>query len=500
MNIGLLAPLAAGTLLRAAMWLLPKSFWGDEWFSIQTAQAPSLFETVRLSIADVHPPLYYVVLRWASELGGGSEAALRSVSFISGVAMLWMIAGIARRYLSPFAAAACIWITALSPYWLQSANEVRSYALMAFCVTAAAAGFLRMTEEALPGGSRGVFWTRVYTVFSVTAVYVEHYSWFWVAASVAWFAWRAVRSRSARCQLKAPAVVVVLGLPSLVLIAYQASGGEQMFVASRVMEYWNPGWMIKKLAGIFWHMSSGYEFAMLTVDRVAHYAATSPYFWACAASTVFCAAMVVLGSAALRRERPALFWTVLFAFAAPLAFLWIFYPIRLHARYLSFAAPWFLIAVAAGMGRLPIVVGRVLLAGLLCVGAVGSWRAVTALTDRVHREDYRAQMRHILQNSGPRDIVVGFEPPFRRYQRELGIPLKGRYFAGVQELTPEVMRGVERIWFPDLINMNPETTARGLKGIDAQIAVLGFRRTGEPMMFGGPEALTVLYVFDRNLA
>lgn len=503
-------PLTVGTLVRAAMWLSPKSFWGDEWFSIHAAGAPTLAETVRISIADVHPPLYYMLLRWVSELGGGSEAAWRALSFAAGTAMLWTLGSIARRHLSPFAASACLWMTAVSPYWLQSANEVRSYALMAFCVTASAAAFLRMTDVAEPvsggvpaagppqarrPGLIGAF----YVFFAVAAVYVEHYSWFWLAASSAYIFFQGLRNRRIPRGAAWVAAAVVLALPSLVLIAYQAAGGEQMFVVSRVQEYWNPAWMAKKIVGIFWHFSSGYEFAMLTVDRIARYAATSPYFWACAAAAGGGGVLFLTGAAALRRERPALFWCLVTAFLAPLVFLWIFYPIRLHARYLSFAAPWFFIGVAAGLGRLPRALGRPALAFFVAIGAWGSYQSVVSVTDRVHRQDYRGQIRYILENAGPDDVIVGYKPQYHYYRKALGLSFEGRYFEDLAQLDPQAVKGAPRIWVPDIHNMHPEVTARNLEIIEGPIAALGYRRAAGPIYFGGEGAMTLLYVFERDL-
>ncbi len=504
-------PLSAGVMARLAMWLSPKSFWGDEWFSFHAAELPRLMDTVRFSMSDVHPPLYYVLLRCFLQVFGGTELAARALSMIAGIAMFFTLVAIADRYLERFSARALAWIVALSPYWLQSANEVRSYALMAYCVTAAGTGFLRMVEAEETGSLKSsgtpengrelvVPWITVYLFFSVTAVYVEHYAWFWLFASAGYFAYRAVLTRRFTRNLTTACAAAAFGLPALALVVRQARHGEQMFVASRVLEYWNPVWMLKKIGGIFWHFSAGYEFAMLTGDKIVQYAVSSPYFWACASAAACGFTCFVAGWIGFRRARPALWWAVLAVFAAPLVFLWLVYPIRLHARYLSFAAPWFMLAVAAGIGRLPRWVGKTILILLLTVSAAGVWKAVGSTTDRVHREDYRGMVSYVAEHAQSGDVVAGMQPQFDYYSNggEGLSPI--RRFASWQELTSEVTRGARRIWVLGIQNMHPEVSERILKPIDQSLLSLGYSRHREPIVFGGPEALTVLYVFERDLA
>lgn len=124
--------------------LIEREFWFDEAYTgLLIAQDWGAMLSVIQS--DVHPPLYYALLKiWASLFGSG-EFALRSFSALLGTALipltylmtqrLWKSTG---ERTAPLAAALLI---AVNPFFITYSQEVRAYALVAVLMTLAAAFF-----------------------------------------------------------------------------------------------------------------------------------------------------------------------------------------------------------------------------------------------------------------------------------------------------------------------------------------------------------------------
>ena len=61
-----------------------QSFWNDEGNSARLSER-SLAAIVEGTAADIHPPLYYVLLRGWRELAGDTEFSLRALSVYAGL-------------------------------------------------------------------------------------------------------------------------------------------------------------------------------------------------------------------------------------------------------------------------------------------------------------------------------------------------------------------------------------------------------------------------------
>src|SRR5512147_3319663 len=73
-----------------------QSFWNDEGNSARIAER-SLTLITEGAAGDIHPPLYYYLLHVWRGLFGASEFALRSLSAVLGVVLVWLTYLIARR-------------------------------------------------------------------------------------------------------------------------------------------------------------------------------------------------------------------------------------------------------------------------------------------------------------------------------------------------------------------------------------------------------------------
>ncbi len=122
--------LAALSLLTTTHRLTAQSLWADEGNSVAQALRP-LPELVRHAALDIHPPLYYALLHAWVRVWGPSEAALRSLSALAGVAVVLLTWAVARLLWGrPTAFLAGI-ILALHPFFVAYAQEVRMYIFVA---------------------------------------------------------------------------------------------------------------------------------------------------------------------------------------------------------------------------------------------------------------------------------------------------------------------------------------------------------------------------------
>lgn len=157
-------------ILLTAVWLRlhalgAQSFWNDEGNSARLSE-----RSVRLILegtaADVHPPLYYLLLRGWRELGGAGEFALRLPSAWAGVLLTAVVWALGRRWrLSP--APAAFWV-ALSPPLVYYGQEARMYTLLPLWVWLGLLLLLRWQRR--PTALRGAAYA-----LSLTAGLYTHY-------------------------------------------------------------------------------------------------------------------------------------------------------------------------------------------------------------------------------------------------------------------------------------------------------------------------------------
>lgn len=321
--LSMTAILITGFTLRIANLLSDKSCWGDEFFSMYVANKP-MAEVISGAIQDVHPPLYYMALHFFSY----NELTMRAFSLLSGVGLIWAIYLLGKEIFNRNVGFVAAGLVAVSPYFLQSSNEIRSYSFLAFLVTLAT--YFHFRGNKIP-----------YIILAVMAVFTEHFSWFWIGSLI-------LISLIFKTDRKTQLIVFLLCLPSLFLIGYQ-SYLEGLFNASKLIEYQTIPLMIKKVVGILWHFSCGYRYSMMNFNQLLAHAMTPIFylhilftvliFWLCfkGIKKVLPNSMIVI----------LFFWWVIM----PIVFLAVFYPIRLDARYLSFCAPAFYLLVAKGLTK-----------------------------------------------------------------------------------------------------------------------------------------------------
>jgi uncharacterized membrane protein len=148
-----------------------KNLWLDEAASWITARQP-LPSLVAETAADIHPPLYYLVLKLWMAAFGDSTAALRSLSLVCGVVGVLLTFRLASRFV-PIAVAyvAALWY-AVSPLSVFYSQEARMYPAAGAAVLGACLACRRWIDSDFRD-QRALMW---YAACSVTGLYLHYFT------------------------------------------------------------------------------------------------------------------------------------------------------------------------------------------------------------------------------------------------------------------------------------------------------------------------------------
>lgn len=107
-----------------------QSLWADEGNSAAMA-GRSLAEISARAAADIHPPGYYWLLNLWSRIFGDSEAALRSLSALWGILLVWLVYQIVSRLFDRRTALIAAFFAAINPFLIAYSQEARMYSQLA---------------------------------------------------------------------------------------------------------------------------------------------------------------------------------------------------------------------------------------------------------------------------------------------------------------------------------------------------------------------------------
>ena len=206
------APLALAGLLLVGLWLrlwqLGAVYWYDEVFTATLARLP-LARLWAATVADVHPPAYYLLI-WATNqaVGGAGESVLRLPSLLAGLGFILVVYRLGRAL---DMRAAAVWgataLTALAPFQIYYSQELRAYALLMLATGLAALGLVERRSWLFIGGSLAALYLHhlaapFIAVQCLLAITTRRWSWLKLAGIIA--------------------VIAVGYLPGAVLTVYQA--------------------------------------------------------------------------------------------------------------------------------------------------------------------------------------------------------------------------------------------------------------------------------------
>lgn len=112
------------------------SIWFDESFGAFLVRF-NLFDIARYTAFDVHPPLYYWLLKGWTEVFGSTDVALRSLSIVFGAGTIIMGFLLTKKMFGRRASLIVLPLLALSPMLIRYGFEARMYTLAALIVLAA---------------------------------------------------------------------------------------------------------------------------------------------------------------------------------------------------------------------------------------------------------------------------------------------------------------------------------------------------------------------------
>lgn len=201
------AILAVGALLR--LWGLgAESFWHDEswtWW-VRIFDINHLFSI--LIHEDAHPPLYFLLVHGMSSILGDSEAALRLLSAVAGIATLPVMFRLGRRFDGEKAGFIAMGLLAIAPLHVYFSQEARSYSLL-FLLCAASIEALFAFRDA-PTRGKGI----ALAVLTAGIMYTHYMGAFFILAEVVVVAKLGGREFVKGCALAA-AGAIALYLPWL---------------------------------------------------------------------------------------------------------------------------------------------------------------------------------------------------------------------------------------------------------------------------------------------
>ncbi len=167
LNLIVLAVIAAGFLIRVNV--AARSFLNpDEALHYIILNQSSAFLAYKVSLTNAHPPLIYLLLYFWRFLGS-SEMMLRFPSVLAGTALCWFAYKWIGAVFGQAAGIIGLVLVAFSPAVIALSAEVRSYALLLFCETAA----LYFVEVAFQEKSVRKMW--YFTIYLYLAI-LSHYS------------------------------------------------------------------------------------------------------------------------------------------------------------------------------------------------------------------------------------------------------------------------------------------------------------------------------------
>jgi hypothetical protein len=310
-----------------------QSLWYDEGYSAYLGAHVSVGQALELTVRDIVPPLYYLLLRGWLPLAGTGEYALRFLSVGFGMVAVVLVERIARRLGGERAGLLGAGLAAVAPVLIWLSQDARMYGPLVTWSLLASWGLLRAVAPAATDAARRQGWA-IFAVAGLAALYTHTVAVFWLAGQVVFALLNLWRQRRRRQPVRDGMValgVLALGYVPWVIVAWLS--------LEQNAGYW-PGYLPPSyLWRVAWDtFVGGQHLAPAQTDLAA----------AWFAGTALAAWLVLL----LRRPRAAVYlscYLVLPLLAMGIAFQ---HTPKLAPRYPTAMAPALLLVLAAGLTTL----------------------------------------------------------------------------------------------------------------------------------------------------
>ena len=159
-----------------------QSIWVDEGISLHLATS-SLAEIVSNRAANIHPPLYFFLLKGWIALTGINIYTARFLSAMGSLLQVAVAYAVARRWMGHPAARIAAWLTALSPLSIIYGQEIRAYALLPLVYLTLLAATHELVQK--PTSNRRAAWLLL-GIVQVIGLHLHYTALFLVAYAGAW--------------------------------------------------------------------------------------------------------------------------------------------------------------------------------------------------------------------------------------------------------------------------------------------------------------------------
>lgn len=439
--------------------LTTKNLWFDEawsWYESQKAIVPIIEE----SAADIHPPLYHLLLRFWTMAFGQSHLALRMPSLVANVVTLVLAFFIARKVMSERIALLTLFFLTISPHQVFYAQEARMYALVTAFSLGATFFYLRLIEDwrFRRGDCIG------YVLCTTLALYTHNFAWL-VAGAVMLHFLVSLRERVRMEQPIGPLLRRWITLHLVILLLFSPWIGPFLFqVGTRPRQGWRrpltmAGVFLEDLL-FFGKMIVGYFIFPHQVGEALRDLLRDPWSGRRLGSAlrvlslypvavISSLILLVRGTtmAASNRIIPILFWVPL---GAVTGLLLVVKQGSDLGRYLLLISPFFFMLLAAGIDRVRSLYVRVFVIMAISLAMLSG--LMRHYQVRSHDSDYRpvASIIRAEARAGDRILVdpVYMGRCLRYYLREAP---PGTALLEHPSLSPLIQKrlavpGAERIW------------------------------------------------------
>jgi len=426
-----------------------QSFWNDEGTSVALAQR-DLPTITRNAANDIHPPLYYYLLRgWMILFGratpAGGEFVARSLSALLGAALVVGSYALARRLWGGRVALLAAFFSSLSPFQIYYSQEARMYivvALWGLLSMLALENLLRRWGEQGRAGSTA--WAMLYLGAIVAALYTQYYALsLLLAQNLVFLLWLAWRWRNDPPDCRQP-----LGQWVLLQLAVMLVFAPWLWLARSSLRSWPAVSAPLSWSALVAHIARVFALGITVAEQ------RQQSLWGLALGLLLIPALIAdLRHVGKRGAEPAspkvaarteaihgavLVWSYLMVPIAVMYVLSLQRPMY-KPKFLLLATPPYYLLQARGLITLADWLGKgaqrrwlssavaILLALLVCVGPVISlWRLY--LDPQYARDDYRGIVAHI-QSTASRGDAILINAPTQ-------IETVGYYYRGPLEIYP----------------------------------------------------------------
>lgn len=224
--------LVAGLMILAGMlrWLdiSAESLWVDEIYSYRQA-LKSVGSIIANAPADVHPPVYYILLHWWTLLFGTSEAGLRGLSVLFGVAAVPLMYLLGKRVWNPRTGLFAAFLLTISHFHIHYSQEARSYSYLVLVTIAGMLAFMRLLDEIKNDNTASWRTIGLFIIANVLLMYSHFFALFVVVAQNAYIASLLVLERPLFMRLwkrwiALQAVLLLIFIPWLQILYWQIRG------------------------------------------------------------------------------------------------------------------------------------------------------------------------------------------------------------------------------------------------------------------------------------